>query len=58
VGVSNCTTGSSLGKLGERGVKGLERKGLALGRDREESYTTWNDNPDSERTYFDTLTRS
>jgi len=57
VGVSNYTTGSTLGKLGERGTKGQWRKSLALGGGREESYTTWNDNPDSERAYFDSLTR-
>jgi len=57
VGVSNATTGSTLGELVARGVNGLGKVGLALGGGREKSYTTWNDSPDSERTYFDTLTR-
>jgi len=57
VGASNGTTGSTLGKLVGRRVNGLGEEGLALEGGREESYVTWNDSPDSERTYFDTLTR-
>jgi len=37
VGVSNCTTGSTLGELEEEGVSGLEGEDLDLeGRGREE----------------------
>jgi len=57
VGESNSTTCCKLDESVGSGVNGVGEEDLALGGERDESYTPWNDNSDSERTYFYALTR-